>query len=98
MLEDDAFPGQTVEVGRMRVLGAKKAHAVGAGRIDGDQHQVGFGGGCGERETKKDKTNASNYFSYHDYKCKGCAAIDQNRLPEGFGPSLVVLTLVELRV
>ena len=38
MLEDDAFPGETIEVGRKRALGAEKAHAVGAGGIEGDQH------------------------------------------------------------
>ena len=53
MLEHDAFCGKAVQVGRKGALGSEKAHAVGAGGVEGDQHQVGFGCGRGEGESKK---------------------------------------------
>src|SRR5208337_19157 len=79
MLEYDAFLGETIEVGRERTLGAEKAHAVGASGVEGDQDQVRFGGGCGERKTKKQQTHARTDSSYHGNQCKGCSAIDQNQ-------------------
>src|SRR5713101_876749 len=72
MFENNAFPGETIEVACECALGAEEAHAVGADRVEGDQHQVGFRCGCGERETKtkKDQTHAGDDFSNHDCKCK----------------------------
>src|ERR1700676_4346126 len=80
MLENDAFPGETVEVGSKRGLGPEEAHAVGAGGGGGDRAQVGFGYRGGERKTNanKDQTHAANELSDHDSKCRGCAAVDQN--------------------
>jgi hypothetical protein len=97
MLEDDAFPGQTVKVRCECTLGAEETHAVGAGGTEGDQDQVGLGCRC-ERETNtnKDQTPAGNGFPDHDSKCRGCTAIDQNYYLKTSKP--LFLTSIELRV
>ena len=91
MLEDDAFSGEAIKVWRKRTLGAEETHAVGAGRTEGDQDQVGFGCGRGKGEGNKDQTDAGHESSDHDSKCRGCAAIDQNL-------NTPVLTSMQLRV
>ena len=63
MLEDDALPGETIEVGGESAFGAEKSHPVGAGGVESDQDEVGFGCGCGEGEAKQDQTDAAHDFS-----------------------------------
>src|SRR5260370_28940946 len=72
VFEDNALPGETIEVRRECQLGAEEAHTVGAGGVEGDQHQIGLRCGCGDRETKtkKDQTHAGDNLSNHDSKCK----------------------------
>src|SRR5271155_2307694 len=91
MLEDVAFPGDTVDVGRKNTLASQKTHAVGAGGVEGDQYEVGFGGASGEREGEDNQTGRCKDFPYHDTKCKGGVAIDQNL-------ARAVLTAEPLRV